>query len=424
MGSAAATAVREDPAQPPDRRVEGLGPEESGPLDNSIPVGIVLRMRTRHLTSALVAASALALVMAGPATAAAWFGTAVTSSIDNSLGPGPAPRPAATADVNGDGHADLVSVGDFTQGDLRVSLGLGNGRFAAASTVAGTAQTQGLDLGDLTGDGRTDIVASTVSEAVVLKGNGAGGFTELGRYPLTLGGQVEPLVVDVDNDGDLDVVAPTFTAIQSLINNGSGVFTVGPSTQVSGAGVLSAIAVAHLNPGATPDLFAVDGFSGTTFALTGNGNGAFTLKGSLYGTAFVPEDVAALDLNGDGYDDVASIGSFSFSLATGLTDGTGRFTSYAASSYQFGGPGPTSAAVADFDEDGRDDLVVSSLANPSAGTLTVLKGNGTPGMSKVGTFSTAVFPQNPVLADFDEDGDTDIVVVSPGTITFLPNTTP
>jgi hypothetical protein len=374
--------------------------------------------------SLCVATASLAVVCASPAVATAWFGSAITSPIDNQLGPGPAPRPAATADVNGDGHADLVSIGEFTQGDIRVSLGLGNGRFAAASLVTGTTQTQGLDLGDVTGDGKTDIVAATTSAALILKGNGQGGFTQIGSYPMNLGGQVEPLVVDVDNDGDLDVVAPTFTAIQALRNTGNGTFVAAPSTQVNGASALSAIAVAHLNPGSTPDLLAVDGSSGTAYSLVGNGNGTFTVKGSLYGTSFIPEDVSAIDLNDDGYSDVAVVGSFSFSLATGLTDGTGKFVSTTPASYQFGGPGPTSASVADFNEDGRDDLVVSSLANPSAGTLTVLAGNGTPGMSSVGTFSTAAFPQNPVIADYDEDGDADIAVVSPGSITVLPNTTP
>ena len=378
----------------------------------------------RNVLISLIGVAVTTVGFGSPTAAAeAWFGSAVTSPIDNSLGPGPAPRPAATADVDGDGDADLVSVGDFTQGDIRVSKGLGDGRFAAATKVAGTAQTQGLDLGDVTGDGDVDIVAMTISEAIILKGDGAGGFTQIGRNPLTLGGQVQPLVVDVDSDDDLDIVAPTFTAIQSLINNGSGTFSAGPKTQVGGAGALSAISIAKLDDGETPDLFAVDGFSGTTFALVGKGTGGFTRTGSLYGTSFIPEDVAAIDLNDDGYDDAATVGSFSFSLATGLTDGSGKFTSAIPKSYQFGGPGPTSAAVADFDDDGRDDLVVSSLANPAAGTLTVLAGNGTPGMRKVGTFSTASFPQNPVLADYDGDDDIDIAVVSPGKISFLPNTT-
>ena len=206
---------------------------------------------------------AVATVAAGPAAATPpWFGAYVSSPIANTAGPGPAPRGAATADFDGDGHADLVSIGDFTFGDLRVSRGLGNGTFAAATTIAGTTQTQGLDAGDVTGDGVPDVVAMSTSAVKILKGNGAGAFTLTGTYSLTLGGQVQPLIVDLDNDGDNDIVAPTFTAIQTLRNNGNGTFTAGPTSQVNGASVLSAIAIAHLNPGATPDLFAVDGFSG------------------------------------------------------------------------------------------------------------------------------------------------------------------
>lgn len=372
-----------------------------------------------------LALAALAVGITGPATAATtWFGTSVTSAVANGAGPGPAPRAAATADLDGDGHPDVVSIGNFTFGDVLVSPGLGNGRFSAATAIPGTAQTQGLDAGDVTGDGAPDVVAMTTSAVSILANDGTGGFTTTGTYPLTLGGQVQPLVVDLDRDGDNDVVAPTFTAIQTLLNTGSGSFVAGPTTQVTGASVLSAIAVAHVDPGSTPDLFAVDGFSGTTFALTGTGTGGFRPTGRLYATGFVPEDVAAIDLDGDGFDDVATIGSFSFTVTTALTDGAGRFRSSTIGTTTYAGPGPTSANVADLDEDGREDLVISSLANPEQGTVTVLAGNGTTSMTDVGTAATAAFPQNPLVADFDEDDDLDVALVSPGSISFLPNTTP
>ena len=381
-------------------------------------------MRNVHISlcvATAVTAAATALTITPAHADEAWFGPKVDSSINNSAGPGPAPRGAATADFNEDGHPDLVSIGDFTLGDLRVSLGHGDGTFAAASTVPGSAQTQGIDVGDLNGDGHADVIAMSVYDAKIFAGDGNGNFSRIGTYSLTLGGQVQPLIVDLDGDGDNDVVAPSFTSIQALVNNGDGTFTK-KSTWVLGASVLSGIAVADLDADAKADLFAVDGLSGTTFALKGNGNGTFTLKSSMYASAFIPEDVAAIDLNGDGYDDAATIGSFSFSLATGLTDGNGAFTSPIPATFQFGGPGPTSAAVADFNADGKDDLVVSSLANPLAGTLTVLAGDGTPGMRAAGSYASAAFPQNPVLADYDGDGDIDIAVVAPGTISFLPNT--
>jgi len=374
--------------------------------------------------SVAAAVAVIAVASASPASAAdPWFQPYESTTIPNGAGPGPAPRGSASADFTGDGKPDVVTIGNFTFGNILLVPNTGGGTFGATTEIAGTTQTQGLDVGDVNRDGMADVVAMTTSEVRIKLGNGSGGFTDGGTYPLALGGQVEPRVLDLDTDGDLDIVAPTFTAIQTLINNGSGGFTAGPTPQAPGAGVISAIDPARLNSDSKPDLFAVDGFSGTTFALRGTGTGAFTVSGQLYATGLVPEDVTAIDLNGDGFDDVAVVGSFSFTLATGLTNGSGGFTTTTAGSVQFGGPGPTSAAAADLNRDGRKDLVVSSLATP-APTLTVLAGNGTTAMSKVGDFPVAVAPQNPVIADFTGDGKLDVVTAGPGALSLLRNSTP
>lgn len=385
---------------------------------------MIFSPRHRRVPLMLIAAVTLVIPAAPAAADEPWFAPRIDSAIDNGAGPGPAPRGSASADFNSDARPDLVTIGNFTYDDVRVVPNVGNGRFGSAIRITGTTDTQGLDAGDVNGDGKADVVAMTTKEVRIKLGNGSNGFSDGGSYPLTLGGQVEPIIVDVDRDGDNDIVAPTFTAIQTLLNSGGGTFSPGPTSQVSGAGALSAIAVAALDPDGNQDLFAVDGFSGTTFALRGSRDGRFTVSGQLYSSGFVPEDVAAIDLDGDGFDDAATVGSFSFTLATGLTDGTGKFRKPVGASTTYGGPGPTSAAVADFDGDGRDDLVVSALADPSQGTLTVLAGNGTEKMRKVGAFASAPFPQNPVLEDYDGDVDVDIAVVSPGAISVLPNVTP
>ncbi len=372
----------------------------------------------------VVTVAALVLVPVAPAMAATdWFAPYVQTTIPNGSGPGPAPRGTATADFNRDGRADIVTISDGTMGNILFVPGNGDGTFGTSAPIADTTQVQGLDAGDVNGDGNPDVVAMTTSEVRIKLGNGNGSFTAGQVVPLTLGGQVEPRVLDLDNDGDLDVVAPTFTAIQTLKNNGNGTFVAGPTSQVSGAGALAAISPAKLDADGKADLFAVDGFSGTAFALRGDGTGRFTVSGSLLATGLVPEDITAIDLDGDGYDDVATLGSFSFTLATGLTDGTGKFRKSTADTTQFGGPGPTSATAADLDQDGRMDLVVSSLATP-APKLTVLAGNGTTAMRKVGDFPVGSLPQNPVITDYDGDGQPDIVTAGPGALSFLRNTTP
>ncbi|HUS23207.1 MAG TPA: VCBS repeat-containing protein [Aeromicrobium sp.] len=371
-----------------------------------------------------LAVAAVPLLTATPAVAAnPSFAPYVQTTIDNGMGPGPAPRGSATADFNSDGKPDVVTILDFTQGNILLVTGDGDGTFTPGAEIAGTSGTQGLDAGDVNGDGKADVIAATTSQMKVEYGNGSGEFTAGPTYSQTLGGQVEPRLLDLDGDGDLDVAAPTFTAIQTLLNNGNGTFAVGPTTQLSGACAVSAISPAKLNGDGKKDLFAVDGCSSTVYALKSNGGGAFTATGTLYASGgLVPEDIEAIDLNGDGFDDMATIGSFSFTLATALTNGQGAFVG-SLSSYQFGGVGPTSLSSADLNRDGKTDLVVSWLASAKPG-VTVLAGNGTVGMQKVGDFSVGSLPQNPMLIDFDGDRKRDIVTAGPGALSFLRNTTP
>jgi hypothetical protein len=167
----------------------------------------------------------------------------------------------------------------------------------------------------------------------------------------------------------------------------------------------------------------VDGCSSTVYALKSTGGGAFTATGNLHASGgLVPEDIEAIDLNGDGFDDMATIGSFSFTLSTALTNGQGAFVG-SLSNYQFGGAGPTSLSSADLNHDGKTDLVVSWLASARPG-VTVLAGNGTVAMQKVGDFTVGAAPQNPMLVDFDGDGKRDILTAGPGALSFLRNTTP
>src|SRR5689334_22377994 len=250
-----------------------------------------MRLTTKTLLATL---GCLAATMAPAHAANPWFAAAVQTSLNTGLGPGPAPRGSTTADFNSDGKPDIVTITQFTQGNILLATGNGNGTFTAAGEIAGSSGSQGLDAGDVNGDGKADVIAASTSSMKVFYGNGAGGFSAGPSYSQTLGGQVEPRLVDLDGDGDLDVAAPTFTAVQTLLNNGNGTFTVGPTTQVPGTGAISTISPARLNNDTKTDLFVVDGFSGTAFALRSTGGGHFTVSSGLYLSGAVPEDAAAI----------------------------------------------------------------------------------------------------------------------------------
>jgi hypothetical protein len=67
-------------------------------------------------------------------------------------------RQQSSGDLNGDGHADLVTANQ-NSGDVTVLLGYGDGTFAVADRHATARYTEAIAVADLDGDGRADIAA-------------------------------------------------------------------------------------------------------------------------------------------------------------------------------------------------------------------------------------------------------------------------
>ena len=81
----------------------------------------------------------------------------------------------AVGDLNGDGKLDLVTA-DWDAGKVTVSLGLGDGSFAAGVDYAAGDHPTSLILTDIDGDGQLDVVAANASAGTVsvLLGSGNG----------------------------------------------------------------------------------------------------------------------------------------------------------------------------------------------------------------------------------------------------------
>ncbi len=173
------------------------------------------------------------------------------------------PYGMATADLNHDGHLDLVLASQC--GDLiQVLLGNGDGTFGPVQSY-GTAPRLGdfigLAIGDLNGDGIPDVVvgdrwSNTVS---VLLGTGTGAFQPPQEYPAGLH-PAKVAIGDLDGDGHLDVVTANVddpvNAVSVLTGVGDG--RLNAPMQVGIEGPALAIAIADVNEDARPDLVVLD----------------------------------------------------------------------------------------------------------------------------------------------------------------------
>ncbi len=141
----------------------------------------------------------------------------------------------------------------------------------------------------------------------------------------------------------------------------------------------------------------------------------------FFGNAFFPTDTyvtaqTVADFNGDGIPDVATCNGYSPGTANILI-GNGDGTFREALSYD-AGEGPEDIAAADFDGDGNLDIVVADHGNNFddplyGGTVVSLQyGNGD-GTFRDGTeFKAGPFPNSVAVGDFNNDGHPDIAVAN------------
>ena len=141
--------------------------------------------------------------------------------------------------------------------------------------------------------------------------------------------------------------------------------------------------------------------------LLGNGAGGFT-GGRFYATASQPFGVVLTDLTRDGKPDLAYACVAGASVSVRAGDGTGRF----GAALTVGAlADPNALAAGDVDRDGAPELVVTQQ---TSGEIAVLERQTAPSEQWVvdGEYAAGTGPRDVVLADFDRDGDLDVVAAT------------
>jgi hypothetical protein len=290
------------------------------------------------------------------------------------------PIALATGDLNGDSFLDVVTAHDGIPETISVLIGTGNpaNLFAPYKSFDiypdSGLNVRCLALGDVNGDGRTDVVVGGISAVCILLGSGTGTFGPPTKISISgNSNDVSGLVLrDFNFDGFLDIVGaasgpfgPMYDkGIVVLLGTGGGSFA--PPTYVNPPELPMALAVADLNGDVCWDFLSTLQLGAKLAVNLGTGIGCIG-PATTYGSGSFELALAVYDLDADGTLDVvtADTGSYynplnTLSVFMGTGDGT-----FGSESLVTVGTFPMDVEIGDFDRDGRADLA-ASIGAPSA----------------------------------------------------------
>jgi hypothetical protein len=220
---------------------------------------------------------------------------------------------------------------------------------------------------------------------------------------------------DVDEDGDIDLVAGGGASLIVYRNDGTSDFDGG--TGIAGLTDVTAVAAGNLDGDTHIDLIAGQGdtVGAPARVLFNDASGAGTF---ILAPAALPEialrvrDIAAADANADGFDDVL-LAVEGGPVRAYVNRGDGRLEDRSFVLLPSQPDDALGLAAADWDADCLVDVVIGFAAAPA------IAWSG----SETGAFDDDTVPDTTApsveLADVDDDGDRDLILVSGEEVTWV-----
>jgi gliding motility-associated-like protein len=294
---------------------------------------------------------------------------------------------------------------------------------ASPTLVAIGAKTLHLTCGDLNGDSRPDIVATSGDDSnriFILQNMGDGTFTVQTITLNTLGTQ-KAKIADFDLDGRPDLVITHKKgppAMLSLLHNNTTGSTIAFDApidfSVTGATTTDGIDVADFNGDNKFEIIVGQSLGKDIFILTNtstSGNISFGDITRLVTTGDGVVNIRVGDLDNDGKPDIAATQVTKNYMGIFLNQGNGTNVSFGSTILVATDGGPWGLDFSDLDGDGKIDISIASITKTN---LTILNNESSPGsVSFVKSLvPTTLITRHILSGDLDGDGKPDLAFTS------------
>jgi hypothetical protein len=277
-----------------------------------------------------------------------------------------------------------------------------------------------VSIADCNGDGTLDMLIANQNsqDLTVLRGDGNGKFMFGNTIPSADTQPVGAVCADFDNDGLMDIVALSRNTgtLTFYRHKETGGFAVLGSLSVGFGRYSAALAAADFNGDGKLDFLVVNYRSRNLVMALGTGSDVLpdvTIVPLSFETASdTPVSAAVADFNADGRPDIAIASSHMPYLEVLLGDGTGKFQPIEASlPSPFGlsrrPPRGRAVAAGDLNGDGRPDIALVS----TEGTVALFFGTTGGGFVFEMEFGVSPNAAGIALADLNGDGRLDLTIV-------------
>lgn len=322
-------------------------------------------------------------------------------------------------DLNQDGHADLVL--DFENAsdvDFAALLGRGDGTFALAPQTLPGGNNQGLAVADFTSDGIPDVVISYGWFLRLFRGHGDGTFAAPEIIAFDSQGEYDLAAGDVTGDGVPDLVTSMFYQQGLAVRAGRGDGTFDPYVvwrldmsllglqlaDMNGDGHLDAVSMCESMPGVV--------------VSPGDGQGRFGAATRRLPTPRNAADVGIADLDGDGIQDVVTIGGYATESALTVMKGLGGRAfapAVVVPLLDSGSRVPYSLVLADLNRDAIPDAVADF-----GWQVQTARGDGQGGFSSLWRMDFGASSAELRVADANGDTIPDLIGTGPSSIRVWP----